>query len=526
MHVTVHVDPGRTADLSNTASVAPTWATSTRRTTPTPRRRSSTSRRPVHHEDRLGRPGPGRPEPDVHARRRERRAVRRDQRRGLRRRAGRDLVRVGRRRRPRGRRHRHVEPRRAGQRRVRHPARDRPRGRGRAPPTSRTPRASAPTRRTATPPTTRHRDHGRRRGGGPRDHRRRLGRPGRRRPRSDLHPGRHERRALGRHQRRASPSRCRPAPRSCRPTAAASRPQVPSRGTSARWPTARSATLHVTVHVDPDRTAALSNTATVSSDVRTRRRRTTRDRADRRRGPAPTCRSRSPTLPIRSSPVSDLTYTLVVANDGPSDATNVVVSDPVPAGTTFVSADGGGLEAAGTVTWNLGTLADGASATLHVTVHVNGGRTSDLSNTASVGSRRARSGRLQRRRHRADGRRRRRRPIDRRRPTGVAGVVADSDDVHAHPHERRAVGRHERRGVRPVPAGTAIVSGRRRRPRGRRAPCTDLVAARRRATRSLARDGRRDPRYALADLSNTAQVDSARDRSRRLRTTRRPRATP
>ena len=82
----------------------------------------------------------------------------------------------------------------------------------------------------------------------------------------------------------------------------------------------------------------------------------------------------------------DLTYTVVVANDGPSAATNVVVSDPVPAGTSFVSADGGGVEAAGTVTWNLGTLADGASATLHVTVHVNGARTSDLSNTASVGS--------------------------------------------------------------------------------------------------------------------------------------------
>ena len=48
---------------------------------------------------------------------------------------------------------------------------------------------------------------------------------------------------------------------------------------------------------------------------------------------------------------TDLTYTLSVTNAGPSDATNVVVSDPVPAGTSFVSADGGGLEAAGTVAW-------------------------------------------------------------------------------------------------------------------------------------------------------------------------------
>ena len=82
----------------------------------------------------------------------------------------------------------------------------------------------------------------------------------------------------------------------------------------------------------------------------------------------------------------DLTYTLVVTNDGPSDATNVVVTDDVPAGTSFVSADGGGIEAAGTVTWNLGTIADGASATVHVTVHVNEARTADLSNTAGVAS--------------------------------------------------------------------------------------------------------------------------------------------
>ena len=64
----------------------------------------------------------------------------------------------------------------------------------------------------------------------------------------------------------------------------------------------------------------------------------------------------------------------------------MVVTDDVPAGTSFVSADGGGLEAAGTVTWNLGTMADGASATVHVTVHVDEARTANLSNTASVGS--------------------------------------------------------------------------------------------------------------------------------------------
>jgi len=146
-----------------------------------------------------------------------------------------------------------------------------------------------------------------------------------------------------------------------------------------------STTLHVTVHVHPDRTAALSTTAIVSSDVT---------------DPNPTNDSATEPPPSRLADLSitksdgvdpvvageDLTYTLVVSNDGPSDATNVVVSDPVPAGTFFVSADGGGLKAAGTVTWNLGALVDGASAIVHVTVHVDGSRTADLSNTASVGS--------------------------------------------------------------------------------------------------------------------------------------------
>ena len=71
---------------------------------------------------------------------------------------------------------------------------------------------------------------------------------------------------------------------------------------------------------------------------------------------------------------SDVTYTLTVTNHGPSDATGVVMTDDVPAGTSFVSADNGGIETAGTVTWNLGSLADGASVTVHVTVHVDEAR--------------------------------------------------------------------------------------------------------------------------------------------------------
>ncbi|EIM71685.1 hypothetical protein A3SI_20337, partial [Nitritalea halalkaliphila LW7] len=38
-----------------------------------------------------------------------------------------------------------------------------------------------------------------------------------------------------------------------------------------------------------------------------------------------------------------------------SDAQEVVVTDPIPMGTTFVSADMGGMLENGIVTWNVGT---------------------------------------------------------------------------------------------------------------------------------------------------------------------------
>ena len=83
---------------------------------------------------------------------------------------------------------------------------------------------------------------------------------------------------------------------------------------------------------------------------------------------------------------NQLTYTLDVANAGPSSATSVTLTDGVPAGTSFVSATGGGTESGGTVTWNLGTLASGASTSVTVTVAVAASRTAALSNTASVTS--------------------------------------------------------------------------------------------------------------------------------------------
>jgi len=82
-------------------------------------------------------------------------------------------------------------------------------------------------------------------------------------------------------------------------------------------------------------------------------------------------------------------YTLTIVNDGPSTATNVVVTDNLPAGVTFASgasSQGTVSETSGTVTANLGTLASGASATITLNVDVADSTTGTLTNTATVTS--------------------------------------------------------------------------------------------------------------------------------------------
>ena len=59
-------------------------------------------------------------------------------------------------------------------------------------------------------------------------------------------------------------------------------------------------------------------------------------------------------------------YTLTVSNIGNADATGVKITDPVPANTTFVSADNGGTNNSGVVTWTGLTVPAAGSATVHV----------------------------------------------------------------------------------------------------------------------------------------------------------------
>jgi uncharacterized repeat protein (TIGR01451 family) len=63
-----------------------------------------------------------------------------------------------------------------------------------------------------------------------------------------------------------------------------------------------------------------------------------------------------------------LTYSLVVKNNGPSDAAGVSITDTLPAGVNFAAAPQSCLELNGTVTCKVDALASGQSATLDIAV--------------------------------------------------------------------------------------------------------------------------------------------------------------
>src|SRR4051812_15022093 len=143
--------------------------------------------------------------------------------------------------------------------------------------------------------------------------------------------------------------------------------------------------LHMVVKVDPSRLADLSNTASVTSTTTDP---TPGDHSATEATVVNTAADLSITKSDSPDPVTagnNLSYTITVTNTGPSVARNVSISDPVPAGTSFVSADSGGTNSAGTVTWSVGDLGL-TSTTVHMTVHVAPDRLANLSNTASVAS--------------------------------------------------------------------------------------------------------------------------------------------
>ena len=88
--------------------------------------------------------------------------------------------------------------------------------------------------------------------------------------------------------------------------------------------------------------------------------------------------------PTVGGPVS---YTLTLLNNGPSPATGVTISDPLPGGLAFVSASAGqgSCDASGqTVTCQLGTLPAGGMTIVTITANVTGGAGTMVTNIASA----------------------------------------------------------------------------------------------------------------------------------------------
>ncbi len=75
-----------------------------------------------------------------------------------------------------------------------------------------------------------------------------------------------------------------------------------------------------------------------------------------------------------------LTYTLT---NGP--VTNAVITEPIPAGLTFVSASNGGTFLSGVITWNLGTLTTSGFVTFVTSVNANA-PTGEILNIATIDS--------------------------------------------------------------------------------------------------------------------------------------------
>jgi uncharacterized repeat protein (TIGR01451 family) len=164
--------------------------------------------------------------------------------------------------------------------------------------------------------------------------------------------------------------------------------------TFAMFPSGSMTQFTLTVTVNPTASGTISNTATVSS--------ATSD-------PDGTNNSATATTTViadadmtitktdSADPVqagTDFDYQITITNAGPGTAQNVVLDDPIPAGTTFVSSfyNGGALgsctqpPAGGTGSFHCtyATLMPSQNSIYSITVHVNPAASGTLSNTATV----------------------------------------------------------------------------------------------------------------------------------------------
>ena len=84
-------------------------------------------------------------------------------------------------------------------------------------------------------------------------------------------------------------------------------------------------------------------------------------------------------------PGSNINYTLTVRNIGNAAATGVSVTDPIPANTSFVSADSGGANNGGVATWTGLVVPAGGSVAVHLTVQISPSLSSSVTSIVDDG---------------------------------------------------------------------------------------------------------------------------------------------
>src|SRR5207249_8197201 len=91
------------------------------------------------------------------------------------------------------------------------------------------------------------------------------------------------------------------------------------------------------------------------------------------------------TGPMTATAGTDITYTVIVTNNGPSASSGGMVTDTLPAGTTFAGASSGCTQTAPNVVMcTVGALAPGASATFGIGAHIAPATQGTITNTAVV----------------------------------------------------------------------------------------------------------------------------------------------
>jgi len=154
--------------------------------------------------------------------------------------------------------------------------------------------------------------------------------------------------------------------------------------TIATLPSGGSVTYNLTVQISPAATGTLVNTVTVTAANDTNPTNNTATDTD----------TLTPQVDVGVTktdgkttvlPGTSNTYTIVVSNNGPSTATNIAVSDPLPTGVTSATWSGtNGHSGTGALVDTIANLAPGSSVTYTSTVQISAAATGSLTNTVTV----------------------------------------------------------------------------------------------------------------------------------------------